>query len=70
MAYTTEPCDRTGLDQLLKRVRDLLQDEEHEHCVSVTVQFTSQGYTVTRELRSPGSLNRVSMRNLKGCFIE
>jgi hypothetical protein len=56
----------------LRRLRELLQAETHEHCVSVTFTFTSQGYTVETSMRSPGGLKRdgVSMRNLRGEWVK
>ena len=60
------------LDELLKATRNCLQQVEHDHCVSVTVFFNSEGYTVERKLRTPGSLKRdgISMCNIKGEFIQ
>ena len=59
------------LSEALKQVRDILQEEDHEHCAAVDVTFNSQGYELNYRMRSPGGLKRdgISMRNLKGDFI-
>ena len=56
----------------LKNVRDILQEEESEHCVAVEIFISEHGYNIDRVLRSPGSLKRqgISMRNLKGDWIR
>ena len=60
------------LAQALKNLRDILQNESHEHCVGVQVFFNSQGYEIEYHTRTPGSLQRdgVSMRNLRGEFVK
>lgn len=60
------------LAQALKNLRDVLQDEAHEHCVAVRVFFNSQGYEIEHQTRTPGSLKRdgISMRNLRGDWVK
>lgn len=60
------------LSDAIKNVRDILQKDEHPHCVAVTLFFNCEGYEMNRTLRSPSSLKRegISMRNLKGEFIK
>jgi hypothetical protein len=67
-----EPAKVTDVEKAIKALRDLLQETTHDHCVHVGVSITSEGYNIEHELRSPGSLKRdgVSMRNIKGEFIE
>ena len=60
------------LDAAIKNLRDVLQEEMNEHCVSVNVFFNSQGYEIDTTTRTPGSLKRegISMRNIRGEFIS
>jgi len=62
----------SDLDQALKQVIDILQKEAHEHCVSATIFFNSEGYEISYNMRSPESLKRsgISMRNINGDFIR
>lgn len=55
-----------------KHLRDVLQEESHEHCVAVNVFFNSQGYEIEYRTRTPVSLRRdgVTMRNLRGEWVE
>lgn len=60
------------LSKAIKQLRDVLQNESHEHCVSVSVFFNSEGYEIQYNTRTPSSLLRdgISMRNIKGDFIK
>lgn len=60
------------LAQALKSLRDVLQQEAHQHCTSVNVFFNCEGYRVVQNARTPGSLKRdgISMRNLRGEWIK
>lgn len=59
------------LSQALNHLRDVLRQEAHEHCVSVTVFFNSEGYDLTYTVRNPNSLKRdsINMRNLRGEWV-
>lgn len=60
------------LDEILKELRDHLQQTEHEHCSGVHIFISGNGYSVKRELNTPGSLSRsgIAMRNLRGEWIK
>lgn len=60
------------IEEAVKNLRSLLQQECNPHCTDVMIFVNSEGYQITQNLRSPGSLKRdgISMRNLKGDFIE
>ncbi len=60
------------LAQALKNLRDVLQQESHEHCISVSVFFNCQGYKIEYNMRTPGSLKRdgISMSNLRGEWVK
>lgn len=60
------------LSLAFKQLRDILQEESHEHCVAVNVFFNSKGYEIEYRTRTPGSLRRdgVNMRNLRGEWVE
>ena len=59
------------IEKAVKNLRNLLQEECNPHCTDVTIFVNSEGYQITQNLRSPGSLQRdgISMRNIKGQFI-
>lgn len=60
------------IEEAVKNLRSLLQQECNPHCTDVTIFVNSEGYKITQNLRSPGSLKRdgLGMRNLKGDSIE
>jgi hypothetical protein len=60
------------LAKALKDLREVLQEEAHDHCTSSTVFFNCDGYQLSHTTRTPGSLCRdgISMRNIKGEFIK
>ena len=60
------------LTQALKNLYDVLQQEAHDHCVSVNVFFNCEGYRIEQGTHTPESLKRagVSMRNLRGEWVR
>ncbi len=70
--YNVEIVMSEQLEQALKNLRDLLQHESHEHCVSVSVFFDCQGYNIEHNIRTPEILNRhgIIMRNLRGEWVK
>ena len=60
------------LAQAINALRDVLTEESHEHCTTVSVFFNCQGYSIEYKTRTPKSLKRdgISMRNLRGDFIK
>ncbi len=59
------------IEHALKNLRDVFQEEAHEHCVGVTVFINSEGYEIKYRMQTPGSLRRagISMRNLRGEWV-
>jgi|AATN01.1.fsa_nt_gi hypothetical protein len=60
------------LSQALKNLRDVLQQEVHEQCTSVTVVFNCEGHTIVYNTRTPASLKHdgIRMRNLCGEWVK
>lgn len=60
------------LTSAINQVFEILKRECPRDCVSVTLFFNSQGYTIEVNNRSYESLKRdgVSMRDIRGDFIK